>query len=58
MKFWAGVERFRKDRSGATAMEYGLITALLSVVMIVALTAVGVELDSAFTFIGDTLRNA
>jgi pilus assembly protein Flp/PilA len=47
---------FVKDESGATAIEYGLIAALISVVIIVAITAVGsnlsVKFDSIATSIG------
>ena len=40
--------RFLKDESGATAIEYGLIAALIAVVLVGALTAVGQSLDGAF----------
>ena len=58
MNFMASIDRFRKDRKGATATEYGLITALLSVVIMVALNALGIELNETFAFIGETLRSA
>ena len=35
------IARFAKDESGATAIEYGLIVALIAVVIITAFTAVG-----------------
>jgi pilus assembly protein Flp/PilA len=41
--------RFFKDESGATAIEYGLIVALISVAAIAAFTAVGSNLQSEFT---------
>jgi pilus assembly protein Flp/PilA len=41
--------RFIKDQSGATAIEYGLIAALISVVAITTLTQVGTKLNSKFT---------
>ena len=38
---YALLSRLMRDESGATAIEYGLIAALISVVIIVAITAVG-----------------
>jgi pilus assembly protein Flp/PilA len=40
--------RFLKDESGATAIEYGLIAALIGVVIITAVTAVGTEVKGTF----------
>lgn len=40
--------RFVKDESGATAIEYGLIAALIGVVIITAVTQVGTEVRSTF----------
>ncbi len=40
--------RFAKDESGATAIEYGLIAGLISVVIIGAVTAVGGSLNTVF----------
>ncbi|CUX34568.1 putative Flp/Fap pilin component [Agrobacterium deltaense Zutra 3/1] len=40
--------RFLKDESGATAIEYGLIAALISVAMIGGATAVGTQLSAMF----------
>ena len=48
--------RFLKDESGATAIEYGLIAALISVVIVTALTTIGTNLNTAFTGIGTTLK--
>ena len=50
--------RFVKDESGATAIEYGLIAALVSVVIIGALTALGGALDSIFNEVATELNNA
>jgi pilus assembly protein Flp/PilA len=52
------VTRFMKDESGATAIEYGLIAALISVVIVVAVTAIGTNLNKTFTTIGDKLNAA
>ena len=43
------VSRFAKDESGATAIEYGLIAALIAVVAIPAFTTVGTKLSTLFT---------
>ncbi len=42
------VTRFLKDESGATAIEYGLIAALIAVVLVTAVTAVGTKLSGTF----------
>jgi pilus assembly protein Flp/PilA len=47
--------RFVKDESGATAIEYGLIAALISVVAIATLTTVGSKLNAKFTAIANGL---
>ena len=46
------------DESGATAIEYGLIAALVSVAAVVALGNLGQSLSTIFTSIGTTLNNA
>ncbi len=46
------VSRFIKDESGATAIEYGLIAALMAVAIITCLTAFGPQMGQAFTRIG------
>jgi pilus assembly protein Flp/PilA len=48
---------FFSDESGATAIEYGLIAGLVSVVIIVAVTAVGTKLSNTFTSVGTALGN-
>jgi pilus assembly protein Flp/PilA len=50
--------RFVRDESGATAIEYGLIAALIAVVIITALTAVGTALSSKFDTIQTKVTNA
>ena len=51
------LSRFAKDQSGATAIEYGLIAALISVVIITVLKAVGTKLNTNFTTISTALGN-
>ena len=41
-------KQFLRDESGATAIEYGLIAALIAVVIITAVTAVGTNLSTTF----------
>jgi pilus assembly protein Flp/PilA len=43
------LSRFMRDESGATAIEYGLIAALIAVVIITAVTSVGTNLTTTFT---------
>ncbi|WP_374547709.1 Flp family type IVb pilin [Rhodoblastus sp.] len=50
------VSRFLKDQSGATAIEYGLIAALISVVCITVLTTVGTNLNAKFTSVANALQ--
>jgi pilus assembly protein Flp/PilA len=52
------VTRFLKDESGATAIEYGLIAALIAVVLVGALTTVGDALSTAFDTIATGVSNA
>ncbi len=52
------VTRFLKDESGATAIEYGLIAALVAVVLVTALTAVGTNLSAVFNNISGKLAAA
>jgi pilus assembly protein Flp/PilA len=50
--------RFAKDESGATAIEYGLIAALIAVALITVLGAVGTNLGLTFTKISDSVKPA
>jgi len=47
---------FAKDESGATAIEYGLIAALLSVAIITAISSVKTELNSTYTNVAAELK--
>ncbi|QUD86748.1 Flp family type IVb pilin [Phenylobacterium montanum] len=49
------VTRFMKDESGATAIEYGLIVALIAVVIITAVSTLGSKLNTAFGSINTKL---
>ncbi len=50
--------RFMNDESGATAIEYGLIAAIVSVGIIVALQNVSSSLKTTFNNVSDSLNNA
>ncbi|WP_026379885.1 Flp family type IVb pilin [Afifella pfennigii] len=52
------ISRFAKDESGATAIEYGLIAALVSVVIITVLGTLGGNLESVFQDVSDALGGA
>lgn len=54
-KFSTLMTRFQKDESGATAIEYGLIAALIAVVLITALGVLGTSLEAKFTEINTEL---
>ena len=49
------VKQFISDESGATAIEYGLLAALIAVVIIVAVALVGNRLDQVFDKVGACL---
>ena len=49
--------KFLKDESGATAIEYGLIAALIAVAIITAVRAVGGELTNTFSDVESALAN-
>ena len=50
------LSRFVKDQSGATAIEYGLIAALVSIAIIGGLTALGTKLSSNFNNVSAQLK--
>ena len=52
------IGKFVRDESGATAIEYGLIAALVAVAAIAALRALGTNLVDIFNTVGNTLQNA
>lgn len=50
------IAKFAKDESGATAIEYGLIAALIAVAIIAAATLLGGSLGNLFNNIGNKLN--
>ena len=49
------VKQFLKNESGATAIEYGLIVALIAVVIISAVTTLGTNLNTSLTKAGSAI---
>lgn len=52
------ITKILRDESGATAIEYGLIAALVSVAAIAALTAMGTSLETMFNRVSTELEGA
>jgi pilus assembly protein Flp/PilA len=50
------IARFMKDESGATAIEYGLIAAGISVAIIVVVQTLGSKLNTTFTSVSNALN--
>jgi pilus assembly protein Flp/PilA len=50
--------RFLKNEEAVTAIEYGLIAALIAVVIIVAITSVGTNLSGVFNAVANSLATA
>jgi pilus assembly protein Flp/PilA len=48
--------RFLADQSGATAIEYALIAAGLSIVIVVAVGGIGANLNTKFTSVNASLK--
>jgi pilus assembly protein Flp/PilA len=49
------VRQFAADRRGATAIEYGLIAFVISLTLIVGMTAVGTTIEGTFTYLASKL---
>lgn len=49
------VTKFLKQDDGVTALEYGLIAALIAAVIVGAVTIIGTKVNTAFTKIGNAL---
>ena len=47
---------FIRDEEGASAVEYGLLVALIAAVIIVAVTAIGTNLSGKFTTVGTAIK--
>ena len=51
------ITKFICEEDGVTAIEYGLIAALIAVVIIVGVTAIGVNLETTFLKIADCVKS-
>ena len=54
-KFILATRRFLRDEEGVTAIEYGLIAALIAVVIIAAVALIGTNLNTVFTKVANCL---
>jgi len=52
----AAISRFWSDESGATAIEYGLIVALIAVVIITAVSRLGTNLNTSLSKAGNAIH--
>lgn len=52
------INRFRRDEEGAALAEYGLLIALIAVVCVVAVTALGTNISTAFSLIAASIGAA
>jgi pilus assembly protein Flp/PilA len=52
------INRILKDEAGATAIEYGLIAALIAVAAITAMGSLGNSLSSTFNFVSNQMTSA
>lgn len=50
------IKSFANDESGATAIEYGLIAALIAVIIIGAITVVGTKLSTTFSTVATSIK--
>jgi pilus assembly protein Flp/PilA len=57
-KLVASVSQFARDENGPTAVEYAVMLALIIVVCIVAITALGTNAQNTFTYVGDKVAGS
>lgn len=50
------LSKFLRDQSGATAIEYCLIAAGISIVIVVAVNSIGTTLNGSFTLVNSSLK--
>lgn len=58
MKIANAIQKFISDEQGVTAIEYGLIAALISVVILASVSTIGTKLGTLFTNIATALSTA
>jgi pilus assembly protein Flp/PilA len=52
------LQSFLADEQGATAVEYGLMIALIAAVILTAVNLLGIELNTKFTTVKEAVKNA
>lgn len=52
---WKQIQNFLKDEEGATAVEYGIMIALIAAVVIVAVTGIGEKVRDVFSDVDDRM---
>jgi pilus assembly protein Flp/PilA len=57
-RFKSAVQAFVADEDGVTAIEYGLIAALIGVAMATTASVLGVNISKAFEYVSTTLTNS
>ena len=57
-KFLTTIKTFSADQSGVTAIEYGLIAALVGFALIAGATSLGCKLSDSFTFISTLMKTS
>ncbi|MBK8768702.1 MAG: Flp family type IVb pilin [Burkholderiaceae bacterium] len=55
-RFIQSAKKFVRDEEGVTAIEYGLIAALIAVVIVGSVTLIGGSLNEIFTFVSNQLK--
>jgi pilus assembly protein Flp/PilA len=53
----SAITRFAEDEGGVTAIEYGLIAALIGVIAIAAMTNIGTSLQTKFNYVATQLAS-
>lgn len=56
-KVYLATRNFLSDEEGVTAIEYGLIAALVAVAVVTAVSLIGTQLDTLFKKIADCLKS-
>lgn len=55
-RFIQSAKKFVRDEEGVTAIEYGLIAALIAVVIVFSVTNIGGNLNEIFTYVANQLK--
>jgi pilus assembly protein Flp/PilA len=55
LAFWTRLQNLKLDERGATAVEYGMIVALIAAVIVTVVAALGGKINTAFTKINNAL---